>query len=1018
MPSSITHSFVFRLCRLFSKVLTYSGYAAVFSKRTPRLKTKYLGYKNFFGIITLLLSSTGYSAVIYPTKPFSSYDSYGLSPYWDWNTLESRRFRLIFPKELAAVAQKSADYLEEAHELLSPILEWEPATKTQILVIDNADSANGLSAAFARFGIILWVTPPDSGMSTAFYDDWLRLLVIHEYTHLLNLDTTRSFWKPLRVIFGDLFLPNGAWYPWMLEGLAVYMETRMTRGGRGRSPYYEMMTRAAVEENKLDSASWITLDKLTGNNPYFPGGDTRYQFGYHLMNQIALNRGDPALGALSSQSGERIPFLIDENLENIIGKTWRTLWKEWVEDTRLRQNQNLNKIRSQPVTSYEYLTEPDHGVSNEVLGLAVSPDGQWIAYNNTSADLRPGLYLKNLKTGESKKVRDKLAGVGLKFTPDSKAILYSELNRHGNYYLWSDLGVYSLTDHSSSELTHKLRARDPDISTDGKWVTFTITETAVTGLALAPLQLESGSYKLGPIEKIYMPAMFDRVANPIFSPDQQKIYFSLHHNGKSQEDLMVYDRQTQMTQVLYRDGYYNRYPAVNSQGEIYFVSNLTGVDNLYHYVGPSQSPQLVSNFTSGVIFPRFSPQTPSILYGSVFSTNGWNLARIQLFDHPISPESVKVAPPPAPKALEEKPVRETYSIQSYSAFPSLLPRLWGPLIGIDDSGLGVGAQLMGFDVTNQHRYVLGGAYTTQLQTWDGFALYSNRSFGPDLTLTTSMLTSDISKDTTGYFYSRTSSLTASLGYPLVGTYSTWYPQVGLNFFRYDDLYTLTNSSQAIRTYGSSILSTLDSYLNFSNGETSSLAIATEAGRSFSVASRYYFTVANPIWKVIGSYQENLRLAKHTILTPSVRGSWVSSVWNTDITMASTLQGRTPQQILGAFAGDGLNQFTIRGYPSRSFYPRTATLGALDLRFPLGRIFRGVGVHPFFLDNLYGFAFAENAYLPETAISLPAVGGGLRLSTEIFLVPITLSSEFHYGFRRDLGGANDLFFQLLAPALSF
>ena len=63
---------------------------------------------------------------------------------------------------------------------------------------------------------------------------------------------------------------NSVWPAWMLEGLAVYMETNFTTAGRGRSTYYETMARGAVEAGVLNSSEYMTLDMINGTNPYFP----------------------------------------------------------------------------------------------------------------------------------------------------------------------------------------------------------------------------------------------------------------------------------------------------------------------------------------------------------------------------------------------------------------------------------------------------------------------------------------------------------------------------------------------------------------------------------------------------------------------------------------------------------------------------------------------------------------------------------------------------------------------------
>ena len=175
-------------------------------------------------------------ALAAPTYAIGLAETLGLSPFYNWRQIETTHFRITFPVELSATAQRAANDLEEAHAILSRRLYWVASYKVPILLIDNVDSANGLTSAVERFGIALYVTPPDNWFSTAYYDDWLRLLCFHEYTHFLNMDATRGFWATGRYLFGDALLPNSAWPAWMLEGLAVYMETRYTHSGRGTEP--------------------------------------------------------------------------------------------------------------------------------------------------------------------------------------------------------------------------------------------------------------------------------------------------------------------------------------------------------------------------------------------------------------------------------------------------------------------------------------------------------------------------------------------------------------------------------------------------------------------------------------------------------------------------------------------------------------------------------------------------------------------------------------------------------------
>ena len=1065
---------------------------------------------SFFSFVVFSSSNTQ-ATLLVTTDPFGSYDANGLSPFWDWKTVESPHFRVTYPVELREVAQKTTGYLEEAHRILSPLLRWQPSNRTQILLIDNQDAANGLTTAVLRYGIVLWVTPPDTWMGTEFYDDWLRLLVIHEYTHLLNIDTTTGFFKVLRYFAGDTLLPNSVWPPWMLEGLAVYMETRFTQAGRGRGSFYEMMLRAAVEEKKLNSSSFITLDKINGTNPYYPGGDTRYQFGYALMNQITKQNitgltfdkrdsttgGDDLLGIMSKRSGGRIPFFINGNLENITGKDWYKLWNEWVAETNVRMTEQLRVIHTQPVTEFTPLLDRDNHISNDVSGSALSPDGRWIAYTLVSADTRQGLYLRDLPTGKTEKLDDKIFGVGMKFTPDSRALIYSVVERKDNYSLLSDLAVYLLDDGSHHLMTYQKRARDPDVSRDGRWVTYTLTRSSVNEIAVAPLihhSRRSVGYTIGPAQVLFTPAQYDHVANPQFSADGKKIYFSYHANGKPQEDIVELDVASRNIRSLISDGFYNRYPAVDGDGHLYFVSNKTGVDNLYRYLFESENgtnalagsgqagfratdsvpirsaTKMVTNMTTGLFFPAFVPRKsssggtvggavhqgptqPTDVYASVFSTSGGGLAKITLTDRAVSPQSVTVSRPPAPPisrlavsnlttaSREKAPAAQVsstknksvptelppiYPEKDYSVIPSIWPRSWYPFIGADPNGTIIGGQLYGFDATNRHRYIVAGSYQSQLGVGDAFALYSNRSLGPEIRVSSDILTTNVnlfsSPNPLGNlgFYSRQIDFSTAVTFPFLQTYSSLFAYLGYNWQKVLNYQMSSQGTAGGLASVSPIVPSLDAVVGFSNIETSNLAITGESGRTTQLGVRRYFNGPRSDWKVLFLEEEYFSITEHAVLNPSIKATWVSQTNPMFEPSNAVSQGRIPQYLVNVFPTDSFTQISLRGYPNRVYFSKAAAVFALDFQFPISRIFRGFGTLPVFFDNFYGFTFVEATYFPYATpeVVLPSLGGGLRLTTELFLYPITLSTEYHQGLRPEYGGVADLFVQALVTVSQF
>lgn len=963
----------------------------------------------------------------------------GLSPFWDWKTIETEHFRVTFPPELVDVANKSANYLEEAHKILSYALYWSPTFKVQVLVVDNEDAANGLTSAVGRFGMVFIATPPDNWFSTAYYDDWLRLLAIHEYTHFLNMDPTRGIWEIFRYAFGDILLPNSIWPVWMLEGLAVYMETRYTKSGRGRSPYYDMVLRAAVEADVLDTAKFITLDKINGPDPYYPGGEVPYLFGYQLMKQVAqgdykkelgdytadrgspLKDGDDALGKMSIRSSGRIPFFINGNLENITGKDWYQFWDEWVQETRVRAHAQLQKIKSQPITSYEPVTQGGY----QTLGSAVSPDGKWIAYTQDTLDHRMSLYIKNLETGEVRNCGDKLLGAHVSFTSDSQAVLISRLQRKSLYYLFSDLAYYSIREDKTVSLSDGLRARDPAVSPDGKQVVFTLTENISNVLAIAPLERdEAGGYSLGKTERLYTPAKYDHLASPVFTPDGKKIIFSFHPMGVAREDLMVFDLDRKKATPLVSDGYFNRFPAVHPNGDIYFVSDRTGVDNIFRVHAPNQAEQR-TNLTTGLSFATFSPSGK--LYASTFSYRGWDLSQVSLSQSAISSTSVTLPPRPTPKidSQSENHASQTqHAVQDYSIYPSILPRQWAPIVLLRNSGAYLGGQVLGFDAVDRHRYVLGLAYDTQVKKSDWVGVYSNRSFGVDLTFLSSQQTTQLDLLGNGEVldYTRKSKYSFAVSYPFLWTYSSLTPSLSFNAERsFIFAPSLGPSEDPIAK--SRYIPSADANLVYAELESSRLAITPEGGRVLQLSTRSYFGLETPT-TVKGLFKgtEYIETFKHMVLVPSVAASAVSHYSETYALADVLVQGRTSGLLFNSLASDDLDQIVFRGYPDRTYFVKSAAVGALDYRFPLLRIFQGWGTHPAFLENLFGFVFAESAYFPASepgAQFLPSYGGGLRLSSTLFVyLPLIFSLEYHKGTYVPGGGAGEVFFQIGAGNFTF
>jgi Tol biopolymer transport system component len=965
-------------------------------------------------------------------------DFLGLSPFWNWKQIETEHFRIVFPAPLAKQAERVANIYEQANSDLGVDLRWKPHALVNVLVVDNADAANGLTTPVSRFGMLLYLTPPDPYFSTDAYDDWLRLLIYHEYTHFLNMDASRGFWAVTRYIFGDVLLPNSTWPSWMLEGYAVYDETKYTKTGRGRSPYWEGILRTIVEENALDRSDSITLDEVNIGHPHFPDGEIAYLFGYNLMNTAERTKTD-ALGEMTFRGSRRFPYLINGNVKNITGKDWYDLWDTWVGETNAKMKGQLATIKRQPVSK----TEIVDGTSDNSYGVAFSPDGRWIAYSAADDDRWQTLKLREFLPGaKPKNIEDKFEGGALAFTPDSKRVVYSSLHKSGNYYLYSDIRAHDLATGKTYWITSDERARDPDVSRDGKWITYTVASESGTDLVVAELADVKGKLVARNPRKIVDAAPYDRVANPRFTADNRGVIFAWKKDGNVGEDLFYVPLATGTPNAVVADGSRNRMPALDAKGTLYFVSDRTGVDNLYRHDAPGKDV-LVTNVTGAVWLPTFRGNEA---YASVLSKDGFAIAKVELFPNGVDPAKVKVkigeeAPT---SSVNKRPINinqastvpaatgigagygETkldYPVENYSTIGTLAPRQWAPVYLSDNNSTYFGAEVAGYDDTFRHEYFAFGAYDTTSKSTDYEFQYENRMAGPSLDAYASQITNDIrSVSTNGgapASYDRELQLGAVISFPFQQIDSTFTPAIGASIDR--TAYYLRPDGGSQELVGrTKYVPREDVLFNYTAHRQSRLAVAPERGSStFLGARRYDLGDSGSIYKGIFSHTQFFDLGNHSVLFPAVRAMKVNKR-DFSYLDASTLNRGKKNQVLDPIYSDNFDQFSIRGYPNATISSTEAITFSTDLRFPIAQIFRGWGTNPIGLSQLAMQLFAEDTYRPYALSeyrNLASAGAGLRLGVDVLLnLPLTLGLDYNYGFNKNAFGEGELFFSITAANL--
>jgi hypothetical protein len=193
------------------------------------------------------------------------------APWRRWRTLDTPHFRVHVDRGLEDVGRRAAAAAEVAYAKLARELA-PPRGTIDLVVSDDADYSNGFAVVSPTNRIVVFATPPIEHAGLRFNEDWLELVITHELTHVFHLDRTRGAWRVAQTLFGrapSLF-PNAYGPSWLVEGLAVYEESRLTHGGRLNDAQHRLYARAGAIEGKL-----FRLDELSLGTSRFPAERAR-----------------------------------------------------------------------------------------------------------------------------------------------------------------------------------------------------------------------------------------------------------------------------------------------------------------------------------------------------------------------------------------------------------------------------------------------------------------------------------------------------------------------------------------------------------------------------------------------------------------------------------------------------------------------------------------------------------------------------------------------------------------------
>ncbi len=963
--------------------------------------------------------------LISATSSYAKFD-----PSFTWTTLETPHFLIHYHQGGEAVARKAAQIAEDVHARLVPRIKWEPKQKTEVVLVDAMDEANGMTGVIPYNQIILLLTQPvgEPGFGTTPYEDWMRLVIAHEYTHVLQLDMINGGLGGLmQAVFGRLYFPNALQPEWLIEGLAVYEETEQTAGGRGRSAGAEMILRMAVLEGPFPQLSQMTVFPDT-----WPSGEVPYLFGASFTRFIADKYGREKLADLSLRySNRNLPFLVDSTGRKALGQYYSRLYKEWKTALQNKHEKQRDEIQAKGLTKSTALTRKGY----QTLSPVYSPDGRSIAYLEANGDEFPGIYLMNADGTGDRKIAENVfptsaSGMRPAWSPDGSRLYYTKMEVVRNTNLYDDLFSFDLKKEKEVRLTRNLRARDPHVSPDGTKLVFVANRMGMTRLGVLELSADRKA-PAGLKDVLFLTEESTlQYETPRWSPDGSKIAVSVWQPG-GYKDIWILDAGGKKLEEVTRDRAIDGAPAWSPDNRyLYFASDRTGIFNLYAYELSLKKLFQMTNVVGGAFSPSPSPDSRNIVYTS-YSAKGYDVNSIPLDPASWSPAQDYTDPYPV---IQYQEAAFPTSTRPYDPLPTLAPRFWAPWFGYSyESGVLGGFLTLGTDVVQRHEYVVTGLYGPKTNRfWYSFDYFYDGLYptfhlhASDQDETYGNLLRD-SRDVRDYVeQQRTYGLEMIV--PLIKTQKQHSLSLG---YQWQDLSALTEVVRRVRPWpGYSgpvpfegvLASGRASYL-FNNAKRYNFSISPEQGRTIELGyERFDKSVGSDLEfnKYTADWHEfiNFPWPHHVLQVRAFAGASTGQDLRQFPQGAFQLGGDMPGDVTFSITD---REIYLRGYPVDEFRGRKAGLLSLEYRMPLVNIEQGGGQRPIFLRRLHGAVFAEagNAWNDEAFRARDAkrsVGGELRLDMDFAygLLPLTLRLGVARGL--DEEGVWQLIFNAWMPLL--
>lgn len=641
-------------------------------------------------IMTMLLGLWVMTAVAEPV----AWDGPGAD---GWDTRSSEHFLVHYPAEgdYDRLSVRVLSLAEQVYSELTPFFGSAPELRTHLVISDDHDIANGWATFFPFPQIRLYLTPPYDVSGLQNFDDWLSLLIRHEYVHVLHMEMSRDLPEDGQSILGrfPLFFPHSLTSPMLLEGLAVYLETDYEQGtGRLASSWYQMQMREEVR-----SGQFASLGEAAIASRDWPYGQY-YLYGAFFTEYLMQTYGEEAFTRwLRDYSGQIVPWMLQDRSARIaFGKEFEVLWDEFTQAMEVRFGEP------------EARRTADTGSATTVT----LDSGRAVRLQVMDANDHRLLYLA--RNDEDRTViRDCDADLNCRDLLTPTLGSYSQLALSAD----GDAALVRLTLTASGRI-----ASDVLVYDEGKAVRWTQgmrvahTDWLPAGQGLVFSRYDEGKASLyrasgpGEHESLWAGDYGDLLGEFSVAPDGDTLVASRKRPGGGW-NLESYDLNNRRWTPLTSHRATESDPVFTAQGDLLYVADYNGTYNVYRLTATGAQPVTYSD--SGAFAPV---QVGNNLIYQEYQAEGFAFRSVLLESAQAVEAGNRItvlSPEPVPAWNTQPQQVEMSEPTAYEPWSTLRPYYWLPFFDINGSSSWIGASTSGTDALQRHAYGVSVSYDLQ-----------------------------------------------------------------------------------------------------------------------------------------------------------------------------------------------------------------------------------------------------------------------------------------------------------------